>query len=137
MEHFSHLRPDLGERKRVRKPLRGELVPKRTGGSFLLGNLGIWCSIFWGRLSISFLHQFLVLTFEEANLWGWKERKIRKRREEKARWGRSGVTISGTAALFAHCSRKFINIGTFRLNHNSVSWVELPSFRMRNPDSCL
>lgn len=129
MEHFFPLRPDLGERKRARKPLRGELVPKRTGGSFLLGNLGIWCCIFWGSLSICFLHHFLVLTFEEANLGGWKERKIRKssRREEKAWRGTRGVTISGTTALFAACSRTFINSGTFRRNHNSGSWVEVSS----------
>ena len=62
------IRPDWGESKKAREPLRAEQIQRTTGGSFLLYNLGVSCFIFQDSLSVCSLHYFLALKFEEANL---------------------------------------------------------------------
>lgn len=79
-ERLLPIRLDLGESKRP-----GMQVQRQTGGRFLLGHLGVSCPTWWDGLSICSFHHFLVLTFEEANLLGRQEEKIRVSRggEEK------------------------------------------------------
>lgn len=92
------IRPDWGESNQARESLRGEQVQRRIGssclsgksekardplrgdsrtmgGSILLGSLGVSCLVFWDSLLVCSFHHFLVLTFEETNLLGRKERK--------------------------------------------------------------
>ena len=92
-------------RAKVRRP--GNLS-KTMGGSILLGNLGVSCLIFWDSLFVCSFHHFPVLTFEETNLLGRKEKK-----NQEVQWTRRKEMMEGISdhhlwnPMFQHYTRNF------------------------------